>query len=117
MTKPKGKAFSDVKWVNIELTEKQGNHMREVYADVEKLLSDWQNLVESGYKVTVSEDKYNACFSAYVIPVGEEHPNKGHILSARAGDILKAVRGALFRHYVLFDGVWTDHERQTIDAD
>jgi len=117
MAKPRAKPKSDVIWVNIDLTLKQGEHMKQLYADHEKLLDDWQNLLESGYKVTVSQDTYNDCFSAYVIPVGEEHPNKGHILSARGSDFLKAVRGALYRHYVLFDAVWTDHARQTIDSD
>ena len=117
MAKSKAKAFSDVKWVNIDLTSKQGDHMRELYSDLEKLLSDCQNLVETGYKVTFSADTYNECFSCYIIPVGDEHPNKGHILSARGSDVLKALRGAMYRHYALFDGVWTDHERQTIDPD
>jgi len=117
MAKQPAKPFSDVKWVNIDLTVAQADHMRQLYSDVDKLLNDWQNLIESGYKVTVSEDKWNKCFSCYVIPVGEAHPNKGHILSTRGSDFLKAVRGALFRHHVLFDCVWTDHERATVDAD
>jgi len=117
MAKAKGKTYSDVKWVNLDLTLKQAAHMKETYLEGDKVLADWQNLLDSHYKVTVAEDLYNKCYSCYVIPVGDEHPNAGFILSARGSDFMKAVRGALYRHYALFDGVWADHDRQVVDND
>lgn len=118
MAAKKPKNTSGVKWVDISLSVAESKAMKEAYAQGDKLSDDLERIIDSGYKITLSADTYNECFACYIIPKDEKNPNFGMILTARGSDIWKAARGALFRHYVLFQGdKWTDHEKQVIDSD
>jgi len=109
---------STVQWVDISLSVAESKAMKDMYADGQKLSDDLEKLIDSGYKVTLSADTYNDAFACFIIPKDESNANFGMILTARGSDIWKAARGALFRHYVLFQGdKWTNHEKQVIDAD
>lgn len=109
---------STVEWVDMSLSVAESARMKEQYAEIDAILADIEKLLDSGYKLTLTADDYNDAFAAFIIPKGDDHVNKGKILAARGSDWAKAARGALFRHYVLFDGdAWTDHQKQVIDSD
>ncbi|HET8671482.1 MAG TPA: hypothetical protein VFM05_12890, partial [Candidatus Saccharimonadales bacterium] len=112
------KQTNSIVWVDISLSAAEGKAMREMYATGEKLEGDLMRILDSGYKVTLSHDDYNNADACFLIPKGDDNPNTGMILTARGSDFWKALRGALFRHFVLFEGgKWTNHEKQVIDAD
>lgn len=113
--KPSGK--SDVKWVSVELTKQQAEDMKKLMPNADTILDGLLKLIESGYKASFSYDSYNSCHAVYVIPANEENGNSGYILSARSGSPMGALRGALYRHFVLFDEQWGDRDRQVIDEE
>lgn len=118
MAAKKVKNTSGVKWVDISLTVAESKAMKEAYADFEKLAGDIERIQDDGYKITLTDDTYNECSACYIIPKDEKNGNFGMILTARGSDTWKAIRGALFRHYVLFEGSkWTNHEKQVVDSD
>lgn len=79
---------------------------------------DWVlKLIEGNYKVTLQYDSYNDCHACYVFPVGDEHTNAGHILSNRGSSPSAALRGAVYRHFAVFDEVWGHRDRSVIDDD
>jgi hypothetical protein len=63
-------------------------------------------LIESGYKTTLKWDDYNDCFGAFVIAEGRNPENTGMVLTGRGSTPLKALKQAMFKHYVVFDGSW-----------
>lgn len=91
-------------FINQDLTAEQ---QREVKAqnwgfdEVESLLV---KLLEQEYKVSVSFDNYNHCFAAWLLPQGTAHVNYGLILTGRGSTPLKAVRQALYKHFVIYEG-------------
>lgn len=105
-------------WVDISLSKAESEKMKALYSEGSRLWDDLERLLDSGYKVTLTADSYNDCMACYLIPKGDEHINADLILTARGSDWTKALRGALFRHFVLFQGdKWTNHEKQVIDGD
>jgi hypothetical protein len=118
MPAKKARKKSTVNWVDISLSKAESDKMKALYSDGEKLWGDLERTLDSGYKITLSADDYNDCLACYLVPKSEESVNFGAILTARGSDWIKALRGALYRHLVLFQGdKWTDHEKQVIDAD
>lgn len=112
--------FSDEKkpqWISVDLTEKQRADMRARFAENSSVNDALLTLIEQGYKVTLSWDKFSKCFACYVFPVGDEHANSGHILSNRGASPFAALKGAVYRHFVVFDGDWGNREAQVVDED
>lgn len=73
--------------------------------------------IEGGYKVTISYDNRNKCFSAYLIPVEPSSPNAGCILSARGTSPYSVLRGLAYRHFIVFDGTWGNRQSAVVDDD
>lgn len=118
MAAKKQKQQPTVEWVDISLSVEESAAMKKLYGDGDKLSADVERIQDDGYKLTLTSDSYNKCSACYVIPKHEDMVNYGKILTARGSDTWKAIRGALFRHYVLFQGdAWTNHEKQTVDVD
>lgn len=81
-------------------------------------MNEWLlRLIEQDYKVTLAWDNYNDAYACFVYPVGDEHPNAGHILSNRGSSPISALRGAIYRHFVVFDAVWGNRNHSPIDDD
>ena len=111
------KPANSIQWVSVELTLEQGAEMRKTFPDADAIFDGALKLVEGGYKVTLRYDDYNKCHAAYVFAESEEHANGGMCLTSRGGSPLTALRGAVYRHFILFDEAWGNRERQVIDAD
>ena len=98
--------FVKAKFVRGELSDQEKVHVKAqsyVWDDVPEHL---EQLVEAGYKVTCSQDKYNSAFAVWITPRDEENPNHGLILSARGPTLLAALSVAFYKHYTKFDTVW-----------
>lgn len=118
MTRKSGSKPSTVAWIDINLTKEQSLAMKKLYSEEGRLADDTERLLDSGYKISLSQDKYNDCFACYIIPHDPGSVNLGKILTVRAFNMWNAIRGALYRHFVLFAGDnWTNHEQRSIDED
>jgi len=105
--KPNGTALyarPDAKFIQFEL-DKERQAMCKVWCNTLEELDDClSNLVSSGYQLSVREDKYNKCFAAWILPKDDKNPNTGLILPGRGSTACKAIKQALYKHYVLCDG-------------
>jgi len=106
-----------IEWVEVTLTDVQTADMRKTLNSPEIIMDGVLKLLESGYKLTLSWDYRNNAYACYIIPKDPKGDNGGKILSARGGSPLNAIRGALFRHYYVFDQTWGDRRSSSIDED
>lgn len=74
-------------------------------------------LTEEGINVSIKWDTYNHCFGCYLVPTGSAKRNIGFILTGRGSSSFGALAGALYRHYVIFEGTWDtdDYRRYGLD--
>lgn len=113
----RAKLNDDVKWVSCTLDTKQTADMKRNLPDWLTVMTKVQDMVDSGYKFTVAIDKYNKCYSAYFFPVGESHANVGAILTSRGNSVFSALRGGVYRHYGIYNEVWSAWSKEVIDEE
>lgn len=105
------------RFVSVDLTKQQKADMKARMPD-ERSVFEWlAKFQDDGYKITVRHDEWNKCVACFCFPEDEESDNGGYILCGRGSDPFGAIRGALYRHYVLFEGVWGNRDHQSIDDD
>lgn len=107
----------DVQWVDVSLTTAQAADMKKVLHSADIIMDGLLKILESGYKMTLSWDARSNSYAAYIIPKDPKGDNGGKILSTRSASPLSAIRGAIFRHYYVFDGHWGDRVSREIDED
>lgn len=69
-------------------------------------------VVELGYAFSVKWDDFNNCFGAFLTCNKKDDPNQGKILTARGSTAFSAITGVLYRHGVVFDGVWPEYNKK-----
>lgn len=70
-------------------------------------------LLDSGYRITLAYDSYHKAFQCSLICQSANDVNAGWCLTARAPDGMSAMYLALFKHFVLLGGDWSEfHHRQ-----
>jgi len=97
----------DVQFVNYELPDEERRRFKawlhenagEIYTFLDKLIDD-------GYGFSCKWDEYGDCAAAFIQCKKDGNPNKGWLLTGRGSTALSAIGGVLYRHYVLFEGVW-----------
>jgi hypothetical protein len=72
-----------------------------------------EQLVGSGYKLSLNEDEENHCFIAAVTGGQDNRDNRNKCLISRAPDLLEVLQMALYKHFVVCNaGDWGDTEKQ-----
>jgi len=90
---------------------------RDLTADEQQSCKNWEHgegeclaeldvLAQDGYKVTFRWDEYNKCQGCWLLPPKDHPDNAGLILTGRGSVAWKALKQALFKHYVIFQEVW-----------
>lgn len=108
---------NEFRWVSLDLTDKQKKDMLSVLDTDETIWTGYLRLVEEGYKVQVTWEKRGKCHACYVFQTDPDGPNNKAGLSVRGASPRAAIRGALFRHYYVFEGDWGAREGMEFDAD
>jgi len=76
-------------------------------------LDDYENflikLSEEGYKITISYDAFNQCYSCFLMHKDADHTNAGYMLSGKGSTPLKAFKQCSYIHYQIFDEDWSAH--------
>lgn len=72
-------------------------------SDVGEILTQ---MVDEGYKISVSHDDYGGGMQAFMTPGKRESVNSGWTLTARAPTLLAAVGVLAWKHYTLFSQIW-----------
>lgn len=70
-------------------------------------------LIQGGYKVSISFDKYHDCFSGNLYCQLPDHANAGYCLAIKGGDPFTALARAVFVHYEVLNEVWRSEREQT----
>ncbi len=116
---PRKPRFNDVVFVNWSLTDDQKKTLKATPFNLADLDNALIGLTQGGYKLTVSFDTYRECYTASLVPQGENNPNKGYILTGKGSTPLKATKQVLYIHYEIMDGDWaaysTGSAREEID--
>lgn len=94
-------------FINIRIAVEDGPAIDELYGDADLVYDAFADLVASGHKVSFTYGTNND--SVIVAVTGREGcgPNEGLTYSSFAGDWYKALKVALYKHYVVAGKDWT----------
>jgi hypothetical protein len=93
-------------FIDVELSKKQKEEVAALANDPERLNNMLETCVSDDVRVTLSLDKANECFVAFLSPISSTHSYNGYMISARSGTGIKAVAGAVYRHCIVYDRKW-----------
>lgn len=99
--------FNDVRFVNYDLSADEKVQCKAWLPDLSLVDDALLKLVESGYRVTLRYDERSSGYSCFVQSTDEKSDNAGLMLTGRGSTPLKAAKNALFKHFVVFDLVWS----------
>ena len=75
------------------------------------------DMIANGYKLSLMSDSQGPGYLCIIQPKDKEHRHYGWMLSGRGSTPEKALKQALFRHYVIFDGDWPMDPNQLSSED
>lgn len=101
------RSFTFAGFVVAELSEKQRADLSMQSLTLEVLENTLIEVVQAGYKVSVSWDKDNSCYLALMMPAETTHDNAGWILSARSSEPVKAIKQLFYKHFTLLKEDWS----------
>jgi len=93
-------------FLDVELSKKQKEEVTALANDPERLNNMLETCAQDDVRVTLTLDKGNDCYVAFLSPVSNSHSYRGYMVSARSGSGLKAVAGAAYRHCIVYDRKW-----------
>lgn len=108
-TKKQNKSAKKAEWKGyhkINLTREQNELFEGQYASRSVPFTDFDILVNNGYKLSISWDNYNGGVSASLYAQDQKMEWAGFTLSAWAGDAETALKLLLFKHYVVAEQRW-----------
>jgi hypothetical protein len=94
------------KFVRSELSDQEKEHVKAQNYVWDDIPDNLVALVESGYKISLTNDFKSNAYAVWIAPTSEDNPNYGFTLSARGPSLLAALSVAFYKHYTKFDGVW-----------
>lgn len=117
MAKTSKKQVKKAEWKGyhkINLTKEQDELFTSQYANRAIPFTDFDILVNNGYKLAISFDTYNVGVSASLYAQDQKMEWAGYTLTAWAGDAETALKLLLFKHYVVAREQWeiVPHERE-----
>jgi hypothetical protein len=109
--------FKPAQFVNVALTDDDKQRIKLSLWDVDKFDVACENVLRAGYKISVKFDDRNDCFACWLV-APDASMNKGCILAGRGSTAGKAIKQAMFIHFVLLEQNWIEGEgiqRETLD--
>lgn len=104
--KPTTPRFNDVKFVNWSLDAEQKQQCKAWLLSEGDIANAMDNTIQAGYKITTSWDGFRSCYTCSLVPTESAKSNHGYILTGKGSTSLKAVKQALFIHYLVMDEDW-----------
>lgn len=106
---PKKPRFNDSIFVNWSLSPDEKASCKAWCVTLEDMDAAETSLIQSSYKITVSWDNFRECYTASLLPQGDQHINAGYILTGKGSTPSKARKQALFVHFHVMDGEWSSY--------
>lgn len=104
--RPATSSYEQATFVQRELTAEEGQKCKAWELSEVDAFDALFKLTEAYYKVTMRFDEYHHMFGCWLMPPKTDSSNAGLILTGRGSTPLKALKQALYKHYVLFQEVW-----------
>lgn len=98
--------FNDVRFVNYELTKEEKQSCKAWLPTLDEFDDCCLKFVEGGYRYSVKWDDYTQSFACFAQSDGSRPDNSGLLLTGRGSTPSKAVKQAMFKHFVVFDLDW-----------
>jgi len=112
---PVPKSKDKVKWIDFTLTDEQQAQMKAELKDWKSIAPLLEEMVDEGYKFSISYDAFNTCLACFVSPGPNDIQNAGCVLAGRGKSVFSAVRGAIYRHLFVFEKIWRETSARPID--
>jgi len=109
MAKAQQKKVAKADWKGyhkINLTNEQTKEFEDDYLPKEITLSEFDILINNGYKFSLNWDSYNSGVSASLYAADKKMDWAGYTLTAWAGDAETATKLLLYKHYIVALGQW-----------
>jgi len=103
------------RYVSVDLTVKQKADMKSRFPTSDSVFEWLFKMCEESYRFMLRWDDWNNCHACFVYPDNDEAANGGFVLVGRGSTPEGALKGALYRHYVVFEGVWGNRDHQSVD--
>lgn len=95
-------------FINYTLTEEDKASIKRLEFSDADVVSWFSKVVDSGFKLTFSEDSYNHCYQVIGTPADKEHPDYGILLAGRGSTPAKALRQWLYiKGTIIADDDWS----------
>lgn len=94
-------------FVNVELNEVDKAQVRALVNDMNAVWYVVWDLVDRGYKLTISFDASHDVYNCSMTCRADREPNQGLTLSGRGGTVQAAVASFVFKHQTLLGGSWS----------
>lgn len=108
----KSKAQSaDGGFIEVELDEEERGLCRQWVTDCDTLMNLVQQLADDAYTMKVVYEHRNDCYAAYISGHWERNkPDARWTLTGRGSTVSNAIRQALYKHYEVLKGDWSEHK-------
>jgi len=103
---PTQQRFNDVQFVNWSLSADEKSACKAWNLVLSEFDDALANLIESGYKTTLSYDNFRSCYTASIVPTKDAKSNQGYILTGKGSTAFKALKQALYIHYHIMGEEW-----------
>lgn len=105
MPKPNNQRFSDIEFVNYKLTnDDRTSFLAWQEKNLPHIVRLTTDLLEAGYKLSVSPDMDNGCYIVTVTSTKHSAYNKSRAMTSKSDDWQEAIMLSLFKVFVIFDG-------------
>jgi len=98
--------FNDVEFVQYELSVEEKAKCKAWCTTLDELDTATLRFCESGYTQSWKWDEYSKSYASFAQTKDQNSENFGLMLTGRGSTPLKAVKQALYKHYMIFDAVW-----------
>lgn len=108
--------YNNTVFVNYELSVDEKAHCKVWLEDILTFDGQFQRFISDGYKTSVKWDEKNNAFACYVTHPKQKFNEADLLLTGRGSTPCKAIKQAMFKHYVVFDCEWGGYaERLALD--
>jgi len=102
-------------FIEYDLTADEKIHLKAQEFDLVLANTEIENLVRDEYRVSHGFDFYKGVFTCSLSHKDPKHVNAGWVLVGRGSDPIKAFKQVLYKHKVIFDGVWSNARAMSRD--
>lgn len=115
-TKSQNKTW-ETKFVSCELDKETKEVVKKWDVKFETTMDCVDKLIQDGYKISISQDKFHDCTGVFMTIADSENPNHGWCLSARGPNYLQALKVLVYKHFTILQENWDTDVNQTYERD